>query len=122
MFRLTVMLHSCARNPITGTSGTHNPIHDLNFFASSRLPWRIAAFTRECDFGHATFSSNDRAVYPCPRSNEFGHPAGDDRPGYLAVPGRLGLHSANGSLKDSTCPPVNKNGCYRLSWRVIRLR
>ena len=84
--------------------------------------WRIAAFTRECDFGHATFSSNDRAVYPCPRSNEFGHPAGDDRPGFLAVPGRLGLHSANGSLKDSTCPPVNKNGCYRLTWRVVRLR
>jgi len=84
-------------------------------------PWRLAAFTRECDFGLPTFSSNERAVYPCPRSGEFGHPAGDDRPGYLAAAGRLGRHSANGSLKDSTCPPSNEQGCYRLTWRVIRL-
>jgi len=83
--------------------------------------WRIAVFTRECDFGLPTFSSNDRAVYPCPRSGEFGHPAGDDRPGYLAVDGTLGRHSANAGLRDSTCPPINRHGCYRLTWRVVRL-
>ena len=84
--------------------------------------WRIAAFTRECDFGLPTFSTNDRAVYPCPRSGEFGHPAGDDRPGYLSAPGRLGRHAVNSSLRDSTCPATNSHGCYRLTWRVIRLR
>ena len=94
----------------------------LDLYVPRGRSWRIAAFARECDFGLPTFSSNDRAVYPCPRTREFGHPAGDDRPGYVAVAGRLGRHSANGSLADSTCPPVNKNGCYRLSWRVIRLR
>jgi len=83
--------------------------------------WRLAAFTRECDFGHPTFSSDTRAVYPCPRSAEFGHPVGDDRPGYLAVAGRLGRHSANASLEGSTCPPSNTRGCYRLTWRVVRL-
>jgi hypothetical protein len=83
--------------------------------------WRLAAFTRECDFGFPTFSSNDRAVYPCPRSEEFGHPTGDDRPGYLAVKGALGRHSANSSLEDSTCPPVNRQGCYQLTWSVLAL-
>jgi hypothetical protein len=84
--------------------------------------WRLAAFTRECDFGFPTFSSNDRAVYPCPHTTEFGHPAGDDRPGYVAARGMLGRHGANASLQNSTCPASNTRGCYRLSWRVIRLR
>jgi hypothetical protein len=84
--------------------------------------WRLAAFTRECDFGLPTFSSNDRAVYPCPRSGEFGHPSGDDRPGYLSAPGRIGRHGADSSLQDSTCPAANTHGCYRLTWRVVRLR
>jgi hypothetical protein len=84
-------------------------------------PWRLFAFARECDFGFPTFSSNDRAVYPCPHTGEFGNPAGDDRPGYLAVRGSLGRHRANASLEDSTCPPVNKSGCYRLTWRVTEV-
>jgi len=83
--------------------------------------WRLAAFTRECDFGLPTFSSNDQAVYPCPRSGEFGHPTGDDKPGYVAVKGTLGRHSANSALEDSTCPPVNVRGCYRLTWRVTEV-
>jgi len=61
-------------------------------------------------------------VYPCPRSGEFGHPTGDDKPGYVAVRGSLGRHGANSSLKDSTCPPVNTHGCYRLTWRVTELQ
>ena len=84
--------------------------------------WRLAAFTRECDFGFPTFTSNDRAVYPCPHTGEFGHPTGDDKPGYVVALGKLGRHGANSSLKDSTCPPVNKLGCYRLTWRVTELQ
>jgi hypothetical protein len=83
--------------------------------------WRLAAFTRECDFGFPTFSRNDRTVYPCPRGEEFGHPTGDDRPGYLAAAGELGRHSADASLRESTCPPVNRQGCYRLTWSVLAL-
>lgn len=85
-------------------------------------PWRLAAFTRECDFGFPTFSSNDRAVYPCPHTREFGNANGDDRPGYIAVRGQLGRHGADPGLRGSTCPAVNRRGCYRLTWRVIRLR
>ena len=84
--------------------------------------WRLAAFTRECDFGFPTFSSNDRAVYPCPHTGEFGHPTGDDKPGYVVGSATLGRHRANASLKESTCPPVNKQGCYRLTWRVTEVR
>jgi hypothetical protein len=94
----------------------------IDLYVPRGRTWRLAAFTRECDFGLPTFSSNDRAVYPCPRSGEFGNPVGDDRPGYVSAPGRIGLHSANASLEGSTCPPVNRQGCYRLTWRVIRLR
>ena len=83
--------------------------------------WRLAAFTRECDFGFPTFSSNDRAVYPCPHSAEFGHPTGDDRPGYVAVVGSLGRHAADARLEGSTCPPANVHGCYRLTWVVTAL-
>jgi hypothetical protein len=84
--------------------------------------WRLAAFTRECDFGLPTFTTNERAVYPCPRSGEFGHPTGDDRPGYLSVKGTLGRHRANARLTGSTCPAVNGLGCYRLTWRVTEVR
>jgi hypothetical protein len=84
--------------------------------------WRLFAFARECDFGLPTFTRNDRAVYPCPRSGEFGHPTGDDRPGYATARGSLGRHRANSSLEDSTCPPVNRLGCYRLTWRVTEVR
>jgi hypothetical protein len=84
--------------------------------------WRLATFTRECDIGIATFTSNEHAMYPCPRSNEFGHARGDDRPGYLAAKGSLGRHAANSRLKGSTCPPVNRGGCYRLTWRVTEVR
>jgi hypothetical protein len=94
----------------------------VDLYVQPGRSWRLAVFTRECDFGHPTFSNPERAVYPCPPSNEFGHPAGDDRPGYLAVGGRLGRHAADSSLQDSTCPAVNRHGCYRLTWRVVRLR
>jgi hypothetical protein len=94
----------------------------VDLYVPRGTSWRLAAFTRECDFGLPTFSSNDRAVYPCPRSGEFGHPTGDDRPGYLSAPGRIGRHTSNSRLQDSTCPAANTQGCYRLMWRVSRIR
>jgi hypothetical protein len=94
----------------------------IDLYVPRGRAWRLSAFTRECDFGLPTFSRNDRAVYPCPRSEEFGNPAGDDRPGYVAATGSLGRHAADASLRDSTCPPVNRSGCYRLTWRVTEVR
>ncbi len=93
----------------------------FDLYVPQGRPWRLAAFTRECDFGLPTFSSNDQAVYPCPRSGEFGHPTGDDKPGYLAAKGTLGRHSANSGLEGSTCPPANVRGCYGLTWHVTEV-
>jgi len=101
------------------TDGQRVRLHQrFELYVPRGRTWRLFAFARECDFGRPTFSRNDRAVYPCPRSGEFGNPTGDDRPGYIAAKGSLGRHGANASLKDSTCPPVNRQGCYRLTWRV----
>jgi hypothetical protein len=94
----------------------------FDFYVPRGRPWRLFAFARECDFGLPTFSSNDRAVYPCPRSGEFGHPTGDDKPGYVTAKGSLGRHRANSSLEQSTCPRVNMLGCFRLTWRVTEVR
>jgi hypothetical protein len=62
-----------------------------------------------------------RPLVLCVRDGQFGNSVGDDRPGYVAARGTLGRHDADASLKDSTCPASNRLGCYRLSWRVVRL-
>ena len=94
----------------------------FDLFVPRGRAWRVAAFTRECDFGTPRFSRNDRAMYPCPHTGEFGHPTGDDKPGYVAARGHIGRHGANAALGGSTCPPVNQQGCYRLTWRVRELQ
>lgn len=96
--------------------------HRVDLYVPRGRPWRLFLFTRECDFGLPTFSDPKRAVSPCPSSSEFGHPTGDDKPGYVVATGRPGLHATNASLEDSTCPPVNEQGCYRLVWRVTEVR
>src|SRR6185437_10482308 len=65
-------------------------------------PWRVFVFTRECDFG--TFD-------------------GDDVPGFAAAHFRspaaaLGLHVLRPQRQGSTCPAVNRLGCYELAFRV----
>jgi hypothetical protein len=63
---------------------------------------------------------------PCPKTAEFGNFTGDDVPGEIVVTYRgaqaIGAHAANGSLAPpSTCPPSNKQGCYRLWWTATRI-
>lgn len=82
--------------------------------------WRLLAFTRECDFGTVHLT-------PCPASGEFGSGEGDDDPGVAVVRFRspeaaVGEHSVDARLDSgSTCPPSNRHGCYRLSFRVQRV-
>jgi hypothetical protein len=103
--------------------GQHVPLRErFDLYVPRGRAWRLFAFARECDFGFPTFSRNDRAVYPCPRTREFGHPSGDDRPGYVVAKGALGRHRADARLEDSTCPRLNRRGCYRLTWRVTEVR
>jgi hypothetical protein len=101
----------------------------LDVFVPRGRPWRVFAFTRECDFG--SFGNADgagHAMTPCPRSSEFGSFSdGDDRPGVVVKRFRspvaaLGFHRGRPLRALSTCPPVNRRGCYELDYVVTRVR
>ena len=89
-------------------------------------PWRVFVFTRECDFGSlGNADGATHAMSPCPRSREFGTFDGDDVPGlavaHFASPATaLGLHVLRPQRAGSTCPAVNRLGCYELAFRVER--
>lgn len=98
----------------------------VDFYVPHGKPWRLFTFGRECDFGSLSFSNQAVAVAPCPTSQEFGNAAGDDVPGVIVNQFRspeagLGLHRGVPLKTDSTCPPVNPQGCYALSYVVTRV-
>ena len=88
--------------------------------------WRLAFFTRECDYGAAGSAySRTRPIYPCPRTSEFGNLAGDDVPGAVVV--RAGTRSVarrrvDALTEDSTCPPRLRHGCFWLEFSIARVR
>ena len=105
----------------------HGPVLDV--LVPRGRPFRIFAFTRECDFG--SFGNADRssdAMTPCPLSREYGSFAdGDDRPGivvrrFSSPTAALGFHRGRPIKALSTCPAVNRLGCYELDYVVTRLR
>lgn len=89
-------------------------------------PWRVFVFTRECDFGSlGNADGATHAMSPCPRSTEFGTFDGDDVPGVAVAHFRspaaaLGLHVLRPQRTRSTCPAVNRLGCYEIAFRVVR--
>jgi hypothetical protein len=87
---------------------------------AGRAP-RILVFTRECDFGRPSFDDQLRPPSPCPRSDEFGALAGDDVPGIVVARATQGLHRVDARRAGSTCPAVNRHGCYRLTFTVMQL-
>jgi len=98
----------------------------VDFYVRRGAPWRLFVFARECDFGALSASDPSRPPSPCPRSAELGDLSGDDAPGsvvdeYRSPALSLGRHVSNSRLEDSTCPPVNRSGCYRLTYRVTRV-
>jgi hypothetical protein len=89
----------------------------------------VFAFARECDFG--SFGNADGAAHamtPCPRSDEYGSFAdGDDRPGivvrrFSSPAAAVGFHRGRPLRALSTCPAVNRRGCYELDYVVTRVR
>jgi hypothetical protein len=101
----------------------------LDVFVPRGRPWRVFAFARECDFG--SFGNADGAGHtmtPCPRSKEYGSFAdGDDRPGVVvkrfpSPAAALGFHRGRPLRALSTCPVVNRSGCYELDYVVTRVR
>jgi hypothetical protein len=100
----------------------------LDVYVPAGRPWRVFAFARECDFGVlGNADGAQHALSPCPLSRELGTFDGDDRPGVIVKRFRspaasLGLHRGRPLRALSTCPAVNKLGCYELDYVVTRVR
>jgi hypothetical protein len=100
----------------------------LDVYVASRAPWRVFVFTRECDFGSfAPADGEGHALTPCPKTPEFGTYEGDDVPGevinrFQSPKASLGFHRGRPSKHDTTCPPVNRLGCYEIDYTVTRVR
>jgi hypothetical protein len=98
----------------------------VDFWAPARKPWTLVTLARECDFGALPgWDGPGHPAAPCPQSDEVGNSKGDDYPGAITVTQRglgLGRHVVNASTAGSTCPPVNTEGCYQLTYTVSRLR
>jgi len=99
----------------------------VDFYVRRGRPWRLFVFARECDFGALSASDTRRPPSPCPRSAELGDLSGDDTPGsvvdeYRSPAASLGRHVSNSRLEASTCPRVNRLGCYQIRYRVTRVR
>jgi hypothetical protein len=99
----------------------------VDVYVGRTQPWRLFTVARECDFGvFGSFRGQAFLMPPCPRTQEIGHPAGDDYPGALQagywLPGRnLGAHTTNSIVAGSTCPAENTKGCYALTYTVTRV-
>ncbi len=101
------------------------PTFDLHLVRGR--PWRVFVFTRECDFGSlGNADGASHALAPCPKTAEFGTFDGDDVPGIAVArfgspAAGLGLHVLRPRRHGSTCPAVNRLGCYELAFRVDRV-
>jgi hypothetical protein len=99
----------------------------VDIYVRRARPWRLFVFARECDFGSLGNADGvNHAMAPCPRSKEFGTFEGDDRPGvivkHFASPAAsLGPHRGRPLRIDTSCPPVNKLGCYEVDYVVTRV-
>ena len=100
----------------------------MNVRIARGRPWRLFVFTRECDFGSlGNADGATHAMPPCPRSSEFGTFDGDDVPGiaiarFKSPAAALGVHRLRPRRLGSTCPAVNRLGCWELTYRVDRVR
>jgi hypothetical protein len=87
----------------------------------------VFVFARECDFGLlGNADGPTHALAPCPTSKEFGTFDGDDVPGIAVVrfaspAASLGPHRLRPRRLGSTCPVVNRLGCYEVAFRVERV-
>jgi hypothetical protein len=97
----------------------------VDLYVPRGKPWRLFMFARECDFGQIS-AAGPVPMTPCPRSNEFGDAPGDETAGSLerrfrSPAASLGRHLVDAKLEASTCPLVNRRGCYAVEFTVTRI-
>jgi hypothetical protein len=123
---------------VAGTWGLWNPAvlrprdgqtfpgrQSVDLYVARGRPWRLFMFARECDFGQVS-AAGPVPMSPCPRSNEFGDAPGDDTAGALerrfsSPAAGLGRHAVDARLEASTCPLVNRRGCYAVAFDVVQI-
>jgi hypothetical protein len=104
---------------------TIHPGKPVDVWVPRFAPWRLLVWARECDWGTLARGGSG-ALVPCPKQAEAGNRGGDDVPGaalkrFRSVAASLGTHTLNASNAGSTCPAVNRNGCYSVTFTVRRL-
>jgi hypothetical protein len=100
----------------------------VDVYLGSRQPWSVLVTGRECDNGSLSARSVTVPPSPCPAgTGEFLDLVGDDAPGtvadsYRSPAAALGTHSSDSQSEQSTCPAVNRLGCFRVTYTVTRVR
>jgi hypothetical protein len=100
----------------------------VDVYVGSRQPWSVLVTGRECDNGSLSARSVTVPPSPCPAgTGEFLDLVGDDAPGavadsYRSPAAALGTHSSDSHSEQSTCPAVNRLGCFRVTYTVTRVR
>lgn len=111
------------------TDGQTLPLRQtVDVYVGRGRPWRVFVGGRECDNSALSAHSITSPPSPCPRGTaEFLDLVGDDSPGavvdaHASASGVDGTHVANARLEHSSCPPVNRLGCYRITYHVTTVR
>jgi hypothetical protein len=104
---------------------TIRPRQQFDVWIPRGKPVRVFVWTRECDWATLKLGGAD-PLFPCPKQSEVGSRAGDDVPGpvlarFPSAAASLGTHAVNSSNVGSTCPGVNKLGCYRVTFTIRRV-
>jgi hypothetical protein len=104
---------------------TIKPRKAFDVWVAEKRPFRVFVWARECDWGTLALGGAN-ALSPCPKQSEVGNRGGDDVPGavvkvFPSVKAALGTHSVDSSNAGSTCPAVNKQGCYRVTFTIRRM-
>jgi hypothetical protein len=104
---------------------TISPRKSFDVWLPVAKAWRVFVWTRECDWGSSALGGSG-SVWPCPKQGETGDPQGDDAPGgavkrFRSVAAAIGTHSVDADVAGSTCPAVNRRGCYSVTFSVRRL-
>jgi hypothetical protein len=96
----------------------------VDVYVGRRQAWGVVVTGRECDNGSLSARSVVRPPSPCPAgTGEFLDREGDDGPGtaaarYPSPAAAVGRHAVDSQLADSSCPPVNRRGCFRVTYTI----
>jgi hypothetical protein len=100
----------------------------VDVYVAARQPWRVLVTGRECDNGSLSADSVIVPPSPCPvGTGEFLDLVGDDSPGtvvqgYASPQAAAGDHAVDSHNDHSSCPAVNLQGCYRVTYMITVVR